>query len=200
MQLVLEHITKSYQGRLLFQNLNFSFALGEKVAVIGKNGSGKTTLLKIAMGYVKPDTGVVFWQTEGAQKIPVQFRDFSFAGIQQQLFDDLTVLDSIHFHFKFRTALHDTYLESIQSVFPKQLLSKKVNQLSAGWLNRLKLLLAILTKSKVLILDEPFSNMDTEGIDQLTEIIRQHSKNRLLLIAGNREDELALCERKIEFD
>ncbi|MCO6494798.1 MAG: ATP-binding cassette domain-containing protein [Bacteroidetes bacterium] len=198
MQLVFNNITKSFQGRVLFNNLSFDLKLGERVGVTGKNGSGKTTLLKIAMGYVKPEDGKVFWKNEKDEIFEIVYSDFAFAGIQQQLFDDLSVEDSIKFHFDFRQIREEVRdLSLFKSVIPNSLFSKRVSQLSAGWLNRLKLLLAICTRSKVLILDEPFSNMDLEGIEMIKEIISNNLNDRILLMASNRDDELALCDRYI---
>ncbi|MBX2985513.1 MAG: ATP-binding cassette domain-containing protein [Bacteroidia bacterium] len=198
MQLVVDKITKSYQGKILFRDKSFSLNLGDKVAIIGKNGSGKTTLIKILMGYTKPDLGEVYWLSDKGEKLTIDYKDFALAGIQQQLFDDLTVADAIYYHFKFREPIHDQYYEVLNNVFSQNLFSKKINQLSAGWLNRLKLLLAILTKSQVLILDEPFSNMDTEGIELTSKIILDNLSERTLVVAGNREDELALCDSRIQ--
>ncbi|MCK9481194.1 MAG: ATP-binding cassette domain-containing protein [Bacteroidia bacterium] len=197
MQLVLENISKSFENKVLFKNKHFVLKQGESYAVSGKNGSGKTTLLKIVMGYMQPDSGTVSWQYEHASNAPVQFQDFAFAGIQEQLFDDLTIQESIKFHFKFRNPICDNYLENIRAVFPPTLFTKKVNQLSAGWINRLKLVLAIFSKSKVLILDEPFSNMDVEGIEQMKAVISDNLNNRILIVAGNREEEFNLCKNRI---
>jgi len=142
----------------------------------------------------------VFWLNKENIKTEISYTDFAFSGIQQQLFEDLTVIDIISFHFKFRTPIDTNYKEVIKGVFPQPFLHKKANQLSAGWLNRLKLLLSILTQSKVLILDEPFSNMDEEGIEKFVEIIKTYSTNRILIVAGNREDELALCLQQISLN
>jgi len=200
MKLVLQNIKKSYEGKILFSNLNLRFEFENSYAVVGKNGSGKTTLLKVIMGFSKPDNGAIYWENRENIKTEISYSDFAFSGIQQQLFEDLTVLDIIKFHFKFRTPIDSNYKEVIKAVFNQSLLNKKANQLSAGWLNRLKLLLSILTQSKVLILDEPFSNMDEDGIEKFVEIIKTYSDKRILIVAGNREDELAMCNHQINLN
>lgn len=199
MKLVLQNIKKSYEGKILFSNINLTFEMGNSYAVLGKNGSGKTSLLKVLMGFSKPDNGSVFW-SDDKNIFAIGYSDFAFSGIQQQLFDDITVLNIINFHFKFRLPIDPNYKEIIKSVFTDIQLNKKANQLSAGWLNRLKLLLSILTQSKVLILDEPFSNMDEEGIEKFVDLIKTYSENRILIIAGNRADELAMCNHRITLD
>jgi ABC-type multidrug transport system ATPase subunit len=195
-QLVLENISKSYQENNLFSGINLEIAKNNKLAVIGENGSGKTTLLKIMSGYMKPDKGQIYLQTNDI-KSDLTFQNTSFAGIQMHLPLDLSVNELFAFHFMHRKPLVFDYLPIMKEVFPSKNLLLKVGSLSAGWYNRLKLLLALLTTSEIVILDEPFSNLDGDGIVQMQKYITKYSEDRILIVAGNREEEINFCNQRI---
>lgn len=192
MQLVIHSISKSYLGKSIFKDFDFRFDSQGTYAIQGANGVGKTSLLKLIMGFSKPDKGSIYWEENG-RKIACHFTDFAFAGIQLELVEELRVQDVWDFHFQFRKHIHPEFQHVFQEVFSSDFRTKKINQLSAGWYNRLKVLLALFTESKVLILDEPFSNFDDNGITFFSALISQYLGGRMLIVAGNRPDEWALC-------
>lgn len=194
--LVIENIQKQYEGVNLFKPINFTLNKAESLSISGPNGTGKTTLLLMIMGYTKPSKGSIFWSVNN-QKMPVLFSDIAFAGVQMNLFEDLSVADHFSYHFKFRTPIVSGYNTILKTYFEPYMMKKQIKQLSAGWYNRVKLLTALLTQSRILLLDEPFSNLDNQGIELLSNAIQELKKDRQLLIAGNREEELSLCKQSL---
>jgi ABC-type multidrug transport system ATPase subunit len=196
MQLVLDSVYKAYEGKSIFKGYSFTFEPGRSYALSGANGVGKTSLLKLILGYAKPDKGTINWLDKGNTIDPV-YTDFAFAGVQLELVEDLLVEEAWNFHFMFRNPQFPTYQRVFNEVFSADMRRKKINQLSAGWYTRLKVMMALFTECKLLILDEPFSNFDETGIRYFSALIQQHKGDRILIVAGNRADELALCEAKI---
>lgn len=197
MQLVLLNIAKSYGNQPLFEPVSIVLNLGDSCAITGPNGSGKTTLLKLLMGYAKPDSGEVFWLKPDQTKDGVDFNQVAFASIQLNLWDDLTVNEAVNLHFNFRKPLILNVVSEFELLFGKKNMRNKVKQLSAGWLNRLKVYLALFTDTQLLLLDEPFSNMDSQSIDVMKRYIHQYTANRILCVASNRQDEIELCKELI---
>lgn len=194
MQLFLHNIAKSYGSQPLFEPVSIVLNLGDSCAITGPNGSGKTTLLKLLMGYAKPDSGEVFWLMSDQTKQTVDFNQVAFASIQLNLWDDLTVNEAVNLHFNFRKPLVLNVVSEFELLFGKKNMRNKVKQLSAGWLNRLKVYLALFTDTQLLLLDEPFSNMDSQSIEVMKKYILQYANNRILCVASNRQDEIELCK------
>jgi ABC-type multidrug transport system ATPase subunit len=196
MQLFVDHITKKYTGKTLFQPVHFSIATGQSLSITGPNGSGKTTLLHIITGYTKADGGSVYLcYPPSDKKENIHIHHVAHSGIQLRLFEDMTIQQSVECHFTFRKPIHlDAHTEVLQLMKPVNR-QQKISELSAGWYNRLKTYLHILTRSDILLLDEPFSNLDTTGIAEMTEIIHRYKLDRILLVAGNRPEEIQLSDQ-----
>ncbi len=193
MQLVLTNIVKTYGTQPLFEPVSIVLNPNDSCAITGPNGSGKTTLLKVVMGYAKPDSGELYWLLDNQTKSKLEFQDIAFASIQMNLWEDLSVLEAVKLHFTFRESVIPDVEKEFIILFGKKMLQKKIKQLSAGWLNRLKVYLALFTEAKLLLLDEPFSNMDSQSMEVMKKYIQTYTRNKILFVASNRQDEIDLC-------
>jgi ATPase subunit of ABC transporter with duplicated ATPase domains len=170
-------LSKSYQDKLLFKNLNFEVKRQDKIAIMGANGRGKSTLLKILQDIVPPDTGHVTWGSE------VRISYFS-QDHHDLLNQSMTVL----------TWLNDAVVgvtEQLvrktlgQVLFSKDEVNKDILSLSGGESARLLLAKVMLESPNVLILDEPTNHMDLETIDALADALVAYT-GTLLVVSHNR--------------
>lgn len=188
----IEHLTKSYTERLLFDDTSFSLNEGEKVGIIGINGTGKSTLLKIIAGIEQPDTGSV-----------VKNRNLSIRYLPQnpvfQKGD--TILESI-----VRVNQGDVPVWELESQ-AKTILTKlgiyefdtKVETLSGGQRKRVALTSVLLADADLLILDEPTNHLDSEMADWLEEYLKKF-RGALLMITHDRYFLDSITTRIVELD
>lgn len=197
MKLCVDSISKKVNNKLLFKDLSFECAKSSLTAITGPNGSGKSTLLKIILGYTRLSSGRFFLAAHN-KEITINRFHTVMGGVGMDFFPELKVIEVIDLYAKLRTMNLYFNEQIIQNQFPEFILSNQYQNLSSGWKNKLKVFLALMTKAEVILLDEPFSNIDQEGIQQLKDIINLVSKDCIIIIATNREEELKLCSCQID--
>ncbi|ERJ13157.1 ribosomal protection-like ABC-F family protein [Haloplasma contractile] len=155
----LNNISKSYNGRNLFDHLNLEVFYQDCLTIIGENGTGKTTLLNIIREEVKPDHGTV----KRGSRLKVGYLP------QEVVFKDenLTILETYRQYFNCTNGEARYSLAGI--LFRKEDVFKKINILSGGEKSRLKLLMLMDEKVNVLLLDEPTNHLDIESREILEE-------------------------------
>ena len=166
-------------SKLFFiQNLNFNLYQGDFINIIGPNGSGKTTILKILSGVIKIFNGKIFIKDEDIKNIDSVNRVKMIAIMQQNfhLYIDFTVRQILAMgrvilsnNFKINSKDNEIILSIINVIGINNLIEKKYNILSSGQKQKVMLAIAMIQQSKILLLDEPFSSIDTE-----TKLIVMH--------------------------
>lgn len=176
--LTIEHLTKSYTERLLFNDTAFSIEDGEKVGLIGINGTGKSTLLKIVAGLEEPDEGNV-----------ARGRNLKIRYLSQtpQFEEGKTVLESV---MKENEGLFNEWdlesqVKTILNQFQITDYSAKIGTLSGGQRKRIALASVLLSKADLLILDEPTNHLDSQMADWLEEYLKKF-KGAILMITHDR--------------
>lgn len=187
--LSLDNLSLIKDNKKIFSNLGLSVSVGSALIVTGKNGSGKTSLLKIIAGIAKADTGTILWGGEDIENFRDDFNgDSQFLGHKNFLKQDLTVAENLRFYAR----LNDTEsaLPSALAYFHlTDLADEKVKKLSAGWQKRVMLAKLMACPATVWILDEPSSNLDKEGKEMLTNLIKTRVKEEGLVIIATHEEE-----------
>ena len=187
--IICEDVAKSYDGHLVFGNVNLTIKRGEKVAFVGRNGEGKTTLVKCIMGQIPFDGKLTI-----AHNVQIGY----FAQNQAQLLDgEITVFDTID-----RVAKGDMRLK-IRDIlgafmFGGEASEKKVKFLSGGERTRLAMIKLLLEPVNCLILDEPTNHLDMRSKDVLKEAIRDF-EGTVILVSHDREFLDGLVEKVYEF-
>lgn len=193
--ITIEHLTKSYTERLLFDDTSFSIGDGEKVGLIGINGTGKSTLLKIVAGLEEPDDGSVIRRRNLYIRYLPQIPQFTPGD---------SVLDSI-----VRDNLNEPHFTSREEIeaSAKTILTKlgiydftaKVETLSGGQRKRVALTSVLLSTADLLILDEPTNHLDSEMADWLEDYLKKF-RGALLMITHDRYFLDSVTNRIVELD
>lgn len=200
MEVILRNITKRFGREVIFQNVDHTLAAGSRTAILGPNGSGKSTLVQLFAGAITPTTGTI---THVATKVIPEDEVFSHVSIASPylgLYEDLSLAQVIEFHgsFKpFRTGI--SYAEVARITYLEHALDKPILHFSSGMKQRLKLGLAILSDTTLLLLDEPSSNLDADAVGWYRELLAAHMQHRTLVVASNRQPrEHDMCTAVIE--
>lgn len=199
MNITLNDIGRRFNRDWIFKGVNYSFAAGESYAVLGPNGSGKSTLLQVLNGSLSPSKGKISFSLNSSEVEAEQvFKHLSLAAPYLELIEEFTLAEVIDFHFKFKP-----YKPGIDQVGLIHLLNmqssknKLVKYFSSGMKQRLKLALAFCSDTPLLMLDEPTSNLDTQGVDWYLSLVERFSAGRLTIICSNQEHEYGFCSNSL---
>ena len=203
--LSLEHIHKKYSQSKDFavKDVSFEVKEGEILALVGESGSGKTTLLRLIAGLEHPEEGRILLSgqllVEGKKSVPAHERQVGMVFQDYALFPHLTILDNVKFGLgKLKGNKDQVAKETLQLVGLEEDYSKYPHQLSGGQQQRVALARAIAPNPKILLMDEPFSNLDALLKDQVREEIRQIIKKTgitAIFVTHDTRDALSTADR-----
>lgn len=199
MKIELENIGRRFNREWIFRKVDYSFEQGNSYAVLGANGSGKSTLLQVISGSLSPSEGRInFLYQEKNVDAELVFKHISLAAPYLELIEEFTLTELIRFHFRFKPALagFDTG-RIIELLGFERSQNKLVKYFSSGMKQRTKLALAFCSDTPVLLLDEPTSNLDKEGISWYNSLVQEFSQQRLLVICSNQEHEYTFCRHRL---
>ncbi|MBD3170358.1 MAG: ATP-binding cassette domain-containing protein [candidate division Zixibacteria bacterium] len=188
-----DNISKSFESRKVFSDINFELEAGEGLIITGANGSGKSTLVKILCGLLSPTSGKVSLLTDG-REIPADRRylNYGLVSPEMKLYEELTAEENISFFGK----LHGLFLGSadISRILDKFGLRGRGDDLlrsfSSGMKQRMKYIIATLHEPAVLFLDEPSSNLDMAGMELVDEICAKQRQDDILIVATNEKRDM----------
>ncbi|MGM0580795.1 MAG: ABC transporter ATP-binding protein [Bacteroidota bacterium] len=199
MQLILEGLSKKYPKNKLFENLNHTFETNNAYAITGENGSGKSTLIKIIAGVTAPSSGLVKYIENGAdiEKENI-YRLLGITAPYLNLIEEFTLKEHLDFHSKFKDSLTDeNVMDEIENANLHHSLNKPIAEFSSGMQQRLKLILCCSFEADVLLLDEPTSHLDSQGIKWYKDLLKRTVNQRITLIASNDPTEYNDFAKKI---
>lgn len=196
MRIHLQAASKTFGRETVFRNVSHVFERASRTAIIGLNGSGKSTLLQCVGGALTLTKGTVQHELN-ATVLPQEevYRHVSIAAPYMSLYEDLSLREAIAIHKRFKPLLGERSVEAVaEAALLGGQLEKPVRNFSSGMKQRLKLALAILSDTSLLLLDEPTSNLDANGAQWFASFLNEHVGQRTLVVASNRVDvETALC-------
>jgi ABC-type multidrug transport system ATPase subunit len=197
-----KNASKRFHNEWIFKNLDLELSSGDTLAITGGNGSGKSTLLKCHSGAIPLTSGTIQYQA-GSTQISEEhwFRSLALATPYLELPEEFTLSEVINFHFQFKNPLQNrTNTEILEVLGLEKHKSKAISQFSSGMKQRVKLALAIFSEVPLLLLDEPTTNLDTQGLSWYLKLIQQYSPGRILVICSNDPREYDFCEKKITLE
>lgn len=197
MNITLTDIGKRFNREWIFRHLSCDFSAGKKYAITGSNGSGKSTLLQVIAGALTYNEGTILYNN-GPQPTPNEqhFKHISVAAPYLELIEEMAANEMLDFHASFKP-LSIPKKEALQIVGLEKSAGKQIRYYSSGMKQRLKLAQAFFSSTPVLLLDEPTTNLDTEGIELYQKLIRDHTKGKLVIISSNDKQEYEFCEKVI---
>ena len=176
------NLSKSFNGNRIFSGINFNLEKSRVLGVVGNNGSGKTTLLKIVAGIMNPDTG----EMNLKENIKLDF-----LGHENMLYQNFSILENIDFFsnisgFRITSELQD---EIEKALGLQNILGKKISDLSYGQRKKASMLRSLISDPDLLVLDEPFSNLDSDSTDSFISILKTLKEaGKSIIISSNRKD------------
>lgn len=201
MKINLHNIGKRFQNEWIFKDLNTTLDTENPTAIIGSNGSGKSTLLQVLSGYLTPSKGSIQWEKNG-KLISVQhiYKEISLATPSSALYEDFTLKENIAFFSAFKKFKSNLSMEEVaQKMQLEAQMNKQLKFYSSGMRQRVKLGLAIMAESEVLLLDEPSSHLDANAILWYQNLVHEFKENRIVCVASNKEEaETIFCTQKID--
>jgi lipopolysaccharide export system ATP-binding protein len=197
-------LVKEYRGRRVVNKVSIVVNPGEIVGLLGPNGAGKTTTFNMVVGVVKPDEGVVVFQSRNITRLPMHKRarlGIGYLTQEPSVFRKLTVeenilaiLETCKMNGKERAVRLKYLLEELDLT---PLAKSKAYTLSGGEKRRLEITRALVTSPKLMLLDEPFSGIDPIAVYEVQKIVRRLKERGLgiLVTDHNVRETLKLIDR-----
>jgi len=199
MKIILQNIGRRFNRDWIFRGVDYTFNTGSVYAILGPNGSGKSTLLQVLNGSLSPSTGEInYFYEDKPVEIEKVYQHLSLAAPYLELIEEFTLSEMVDFHFKFKTykpGIDKNELISLLAMPESK--NKLIKYFSSGMKQRLKLALAFCADTPILMLDEPTSNLDTQGVDWYLSLVQQFAQNRLTIICSNQQHEYSFCEHQL---
>lgn len=197
-------LKKSYSDKLIVNGLSFFVGAGEVVGLLGPNGAGKTTAFYMTIGLIRPDAGKVYFQGEDITLLPIHRRAHMGLGYLAQepsVFRQLSVEDNILCILQTLPISKQEQMTRLdhllQELHLEKIRKKKASTLSGGERRRLEITRALVTSPRLLLLDEPFANIDPIAINDVKKMIR-HLKGKgisVLITDHNAREIFSIVDR-----
>ncbi|MBV4415537.1 ABC transporter ATP-binding protein [Clostridium tyrobutyricum] len=205
MSLTIEGVSKRFTTKtkksLILDNINISFKDGEFICLLGPSGCGKSTLLNIIAGLEQPTSGKVFLDSNEIKNVGV---DRAMMFQDSALFPWLKVIDNVEFGMKIagvpKEERRDKAMKYLRMVHLTKFKNSYIHELSGGMRQRVALARALTLDSKVLLMDEPFSALDsqTKSILQLQlQKVWMQTKKTIVFVTHNVEEAVLLADRVV---
>lgn len=198
--IVLEGLQKKYGKQHILQDVTYTFEKGSKTVVLGSNGSGKSTLIKILSGALEATEGTLRVSMNDVQITAKTIGlHVGIAAPYVALNPMFSLSESIDFHTKFCPfpAGFEQAVWLEKAGLTKHL-NKRLSAFSSGMLQRVRLLLAIANDRPFLLLDEPLSNLDADGVQLYKALIHSFALSKTIVVGSNyQKDEYLFCTNEL---
>lgn len=180
-------LKKAFNRRVIFRDISFTLRSGQTLLITGKNGSGKSTLVKIISHILTPTDGTVAFRSSSG---PVKSFPQALVGLVSpylQVYEEFSARENLQLALAIRgMSSDDKGIEALlERVNLRSRMDDHVQTYSSGMKQRAKIAMALIHHPPILILDEPMSNLDQEGIRCVREIMADHRARGLLVVATN---------------
>jgi heme exporter protein A len=199
------NISKRYNGKIIFKDVNISLTEKSSLVITGRNGSGKSTLLKVISQLIRLDKGKIELDVNG-EKISREkfFNKIGFFSPYINLYDELTGFENLDFFYDIKVEKKEGKNEIIKELLEKVGLYKRRDDLirnySSGMRQRLKLAFSVLNNPQLLLMDEPRTNLDEEGISVVYKIAEEQKNRGILILATNEAEDTSICSTNLNIE
>lgn len=193
----IEHVSKSFGGKKVLDDINLDIRRGEFVTLLGPSGCGKTTLLRILAGFTAPDGGALYMNGHDLGGVPPHKRPLNTVFQRYALFPHLDVYDNVTFGLKLRHLPEKETNARVRKILKLVSMTgyedRDVNSLSGGQQQRIAIARALVNRPQVLLLDEPLSALDLKmRKDMQIELKEMHQQLGITFIYVTHDQEEAL--------
>jgi len=215
--LCLKNLTKTYNNKVVVNNLNISIKRNAFVTFLGPSGSGKTTILKLINGFEQPNSGDILLNGKSILNIPPNKRKMSTVFQNYALFPHLNVYDNISYALKVKKSNKKNFLGIKKSMYTKEYIKNKVNEiinivdlkgkenfspmnLSGGQQQRVAIARSLIGKPEILLLDEPLGSLDLALRKEMQIELKKLHKNfgiTFIYVTHDQEEALSMSTHVI---
>lgn len=200
--LSLQNISKSFGAGAVVNSLSLEIERGEFYGLLGPSGCGKTTVLRMIAGLIAPDAGRIFLDGRDITRLAPELRGFGMVFQAYALFPHLNVLENVAFGLRARrlekTEIANRVKNALELVQLQGYGHRRISELSGGQQQRVAIARAIAVEPKLLLFDEPLSNLDIalreETRRELRELVLRLNLTALY-VTHDQEEAFALCDR-----
>jgi len=200
MKIELKEIGRRFNKDWIFKQVDYEFYQGVSYAILGPNGSGKSTLLQVLSGKLSPSKGQISYALNH-RSVDVEnvFNYLSMAAPYLELIEEFTLRELITYHFRFKKLFPTLDTDGVIELLGfERSADKEIRYFSSGMKQRTKLALACCSDTPLLFLDEPTSNLDTQGIGWYEELIDTFGRGRLTIVCSNQLHEYSFCSKQLQ--
>ena len=198
-----KELKKTFGRRLIFDNINFSLTANTIFGITGANGSGKSTLIKIIAGINSPTSGEIIYKNDDKEIISEELHNYiGFVSPYLVLYDEFSAWENLNYFANIRDVPFNK--EKIEHLLNQFLLFNRKDDLlktySSGMKQRMKFIFALMHSPKIILLDEPTSNLDDEGKESVYRIIEKEGEQNIIIVASNEKSDLQFCKEKLRLE
>ncbi|NGX37775.1 MAG: Lipopolysaccharide export system ATP-binding protein LptB [Chlamydiae bacterium] len=202
--LKVQNLQKSYHGKLVVSGLSFQVRESEVVGLLGPNGAGKTTAFYMTIGLIRSETGKVYFKNQDVTEEPIHKRarlGMGYLSQEPSVFRHLTVEENIQCILETRSLSRHEQKHKLEELLSElhleKLAKKKAITLSGGERRRLEITRALVTEPSLLLLDEPFANIDPLAVNDVKKMIRhlQQKGISVLITDHNAREIFSIVDR-----
>jgi ABC-type multidrug transport system ATPase subunit len=193
---------RRYNRNWIFRNLDLQLIEDSSLAILGPNGSGKSTLIQLLAGYLSPSEGTISLRKNGKEIDSSQiYRYISLAAPYIELLEEFSFQEQLAFNLSLKGSFggySEEYLIDRSGL--KKAGNRPIKQFSSGMKQRVKLLLACSADTAIVLLDEPLTNLDQQGLLWYQELVRDFARGRTIVVASNNLAEYSFCEHRLSIE
>ena len=175
--------------RCLFTDLSFALLSGQLLLLVGANGSGKTSLLRALAGMLELESGEVFWSDKSIRNDrQAYFQSLVWMAHRVGFKADLTLVENLKYEASLRPVADTDFSAVLERLEIDRLKKLPMRSLSAGQQRRVALARLLLSAAPLWLMDEPFTNLDTDGRELVTEIVTEHLQGGGLCVMATHQE------------
>ncbi|HRP64272.1 MAG TPA: LPS export ABC transporter ATP-binding protein [Phycisphaerales bacterium] len=202
--LTARQLVKSYSGRRVVDEVSFEIDAGEVVGILGRNGAGKTTSFRMAIGMITPEAGQVVFKGRDVTSLPMYKHALAGMGYLSQepsVFQRMTVEQNLQAILETQGLTRTERKRRAAELLAQFGLQHKAHQqartCSGGERRRLEIARALITRPKLMLLDEPFAAVDPHTVEELQDEVRRLASNGIAMLVTdhNVQQTLRICDR-----
>lgn len=199
MKIKFSNAGKRFNREWIFRNADLEFNSSTSCAITGPNGSGKSTMLQCIGGMLQLSEGKIEYANVDKELANEEvYKQVSFCAPYLDVIEEMTLTEFLQFHNQFKSFINNFSIQQIiEEIGLHRAINKQIRFYSSGMKQRVKLAQAIFSNASIVLLDEPCSNLDAEGIDLYHSLIEKYCKERLVIVCSNDEVEYSFTQERI---